>query len=241
MNGPIGVIGGMGPDATVLFQQRLIAAVAAHDDADHIPLLIDMNPQIPSRITRLIDGYGADPEPVLIAMAKRLESMGTTALAMPCNTAHHYADAIAGSVSVPLLNMPRLAAERAAHFVTKGSAVGILASPATQRVGLFQKALAPQGLDALYPDCGDALLQTIKRIKAGQNDTQDAAVLYEAASEAVSRGAKCLFVGCSEFSLIKEAAEGMVPVIDTLDVLVDAVVEFADLTSASTQSHRDYL
>lgn len=230
MKGPIGIIGGMGPEATVLFQQRLIAATPARDDSDHIPLLIDMNPQIPSRIARLIDGDGADPQPVLIEMAQRLQAMGAVALAMPCNTAHHYGDAIADAVSVPLLNMPRLAAERAAQIVSKGGAVGILASPATQHIGLFQKALAPHGLTALYPSSGDQLLKSIKRIKSGRSDTHDADILKEAAAEVSAMGAQCLFVGCTEFSLIKEAADGFVPVIDTLDILVEAVVEFVSRT-----------
>ena len=52
----IGILGGMGPEATILLQQKLVAAVTARDDADHIPLLIDMNPQVPSRISRLIEG-----------------------------------------------------------------------------------------------------------------------------------------------------------------------------------------
>jgi len=230
VKGPIGIIGGMGPEATVLFQQRLIAATPARDDADHIPLLIDMNPQIPSRIAWLIDGDGADPQPVLIEMARRLQTMGAVALAIPCNTAHHYGDAIADAVSAPLLNMPRLAAERAAQIVSKGGAVGILASPATQHIGLFQNALAPHGLKALYPDCGEELLKTIKRIKSAKHDAQDADILKKAAAEAASNGAECLFIGCTEFSLIKDAAEGFVPVIDTLDILVKAVVEFAELT-----------
>ena len=61
----IGILGGMGPEATILLQQKVLAAVQARDDADHIPLLIDMNPQVPSRIAHLIDGDGPDPGPVL--------------------------------------------------------------------------------------------------------------------------------------------------------------------------------
>mgnify|MGYP001826587666 CR=1 FL=1 len=34
---PIGVLGGTGPEATLLLQRKLILAVPAHDDSDHIP------------------------------------------------------------------------------------------------------------------------------------------------------------------------------------------------------------
>ncbi|WP_371813793.1 hypothetical protein [Ruegeria sp. HKCCA0370] len=66
---PIGIIGGMGPEATILLQRKLVEAVPVSDDRDHIPLLIDMNTQVPSRIAHLIDGAGEDPGPTLAAMA----------------------------------------------------------------------------------------------------------------------------------------------------------------------------
>ena len=94
----IGILGGMGPEATVALMQRVIALVPARDDADHVPLIVDQNPQVPSRIAYLIEGRGEDPGPVLIAMARRLETAGAEAIAMPCNTAHHWAGAIAGAV-----------------------------------------------------------------------------------------------------------------------------------------------
>jgi aspartate racemase len=72
----IGILGGMGPEATILLQSKLLTRVEARDDADHIPLLIDMNPQVPSRIAHLIDGTGPSPAPILEAMARPLASMG---------------------------------------------------------------------------------------------------------------------------------------------------------------------
>ena len=104
----VGILGGMGPEATVLLMQKVIAATPARDDADHIPLIVDQNPQVPSRIRHLIEGVGDDPGPVLAAMARRLQQAGALALAMPCNTAHHYAPAIRAATSVPLIDMVAL-------------------------------------------------------------------------------------------------------------------------------------
>ena len=87
----VGILGGMGPEATILLMQRVLAAVPAQDDGDHIPLIVHQNPQVPSRIRRLIEGAGEDPAPVLIRMARDLQAAGAEALAMPCNTAHAYA------------------------------------------------------------------------------------------------------------------------------------------------------
>src|ERR1700723_1217369 len=93
----VGILGGMGPEATVLLMRKVIAAVPAKDDRDHVSLIVDQNSQVPSRIKHLVESTGEDPGPVLAEMAKRLERSGAKALAMPCNTAHHYAADIAAS------------------------------------------------------------------------------------------------------------------------------------------------
>ncbi|MEM6545430.1 MAG: aspartate/glutamate racemase family protein, partial [Pseudomonadota bacterium] len=101
----VGIIGGMGPEATVDLMSRVIALTPATDDADHIPMLVDNNSQVPSRIAALLEGTGTSPEPVLIAMAERLQHMGAQLLAMPCNTAHHYHQAVQAAVQIPFLDM----------------------------------------------------------------------------------------------------------------------------------------
>ncbi len=223
---PIGILGGMGPEATVLLQRRLIAATPARDDRDHIPLLIDMNPQVPSRIAHLIEGTGQDPGPTLAAMAQRLQATGAAALAMPCNTAHHYADAITGAVDIPFLDMVQLAADHAAGALSPGGRVGMLASPAVRRTGLFDRALQARGLSALWPDDEEAMLSAIRQIKIhGACDTARAAVLA-ASTEMADRGAPFQFIACSEFSLIADSAAPSARAVDTIDLLATAILDF---------------
>ena len=227
----MGILGGMGPGATVLMMQRLIAAVPAADDADHIPLIVDQNPQVPSRIRHLIEGTGPDPAPVLAAMARRLAAAGAEALAMPCVTAHHYAPAIRAAAGVPFLDMVALSVARAADLAGRnggpgGAAGGILASPAVRRVGLFEALLAKAGLVAVYPGDDAALLATIRRIKAEGPSAGAGAALRAASEELLSQGAQVQMIACTELSLVAGGAEG-VSWFDTLDVLVDAVRAFA--------------
>lgn len=219
----VGILGGMGPEATILLQQRLMGLVEATDDADHIPLLIDMNPQVPSRIKHLIDGTGETPAPVLAAMAQRLQAAGATALAMPCNTAHHYAVAIQDSVSIPLLNMVDVSVAAAAGRLTQGARVGILASPAVKRVGVFEARLERAGLSSMWPSDSDAMLHIIRSIK--RNGPTDAArlALAQAAEQLGEQGAAMVFVACSEFSLIADAVPNSIPAIDTVDSLAAAI------------------
>ncbi len=231
----IGILGGMGPEATVLLMQKVIAAVPARDDADHVPLIVDQNSQVPSRIARLIEGTGADPAPVLVAMARRLEGAGAEALAMPCNTAHHYAGEIGAAVHVPFLDMVTASAQAVRDLAGEGGRVGLLASPAVAKVGLFDRALADAGLSVIHPEDGAALLAAIRSIKAeGPNDAARGA-LSAASGALFEKGARVQLIACTEFSLIPEAVAEGVQAIDTLDVLVAEIVAFARGSGGGTR------
>ncbi|WP_199533350.1 aspartate/glutamate racemase family protein [Rhodovulum sp. 12E13] len=222
---PVGILGGMGPEATILLQRKLIEAVPARDDADHLPLMIDMNPQVPSRIAHLIEGTGESPAPVLAAMAARLEAMGATALAMPCNTAHHYTGAIRGAARIPFLDMVALSA--AACAGAEGGRIGMLASPAVRRTALFERAFAAHGLEAVWPDDEAGVLASIRAIKAGGASEAAAAGLRAASERLAEAGARVQLVACTEFSLAMHLLPGNVDARDTLDALVAAIVAHA--------------
>ncbi|MGD9863739.1 MAG: aspartate/glutamate racemase family protein, partial [Pseudodonghicola sp.] len=195
---PVGILGGMGPEATILLMQRVLQAVPAHDDADHIPLIVHQNPQVPSRIVALIDGWGADPAPVLAQMARDLHAAGAGALAMPCNTAHHYVAAVAAASPLPVLNMVELTAEALAA----GGAwqVGVLASPAVRLTGVFDAAFAARGLAACFPADDAPLLALIRAVKAG--DGSGVAALADQAHALLDRGCDRVLVACTELSLL---------------------------------------
>ena len=218
----IGILGGMGPEATILMQQRLLNAVPAQDDSDHIPLLIDMNPQVPSRIAHLVEGTGGDPGPVLAAMARRLEAGGAEALAMPCSAAHAYAASITSAVNIPFLDMVRLSAERAGP-----GKVGLLASPITRITGVFDTALADVGATPVRLRDDAPLLHALRILKANGATLEARNILRAASEELLAMGAETQLVGSAEFSLIADAASAEARVIDALDVLVGAVVAFA--------------
>ncbi len=223
----VGILGGMGPQATILLMQKVLDAVQATDDADHIPLIVDQNPQVPSRIRRLIEGEGEDPGPVLAEMARRLVAGGAEALAMPCNTAHHYAPAVREAVTVPFLDMVELSVARAAHLAGLGGKLGILASPAVRKIGLFDAPLARFGVTAVYPQDEAALLAAIRQIKAHGPGPEATAALRAASEGLLRSGAVVQMIACTEFSLLTGATAEGATSFDTLDVLVEAIRTFA--------------
>ena len=219
----VGILGGMGPEATILLMQKVLAAVPARDDRDHIPLIVHQNPQVPSRIAALIDGDGADPAPVLQDMARDLQAAGAQALAMPCNTAHHYGAAIVAATGLPFLNM--LDASVATLGDNGARRVGLLASPAVRLTGLFDDAFAARGLSAVFPAQDAPLLTVIRAVKAGVAPDMD--LLLQAARALLDRGCDHLLVACSELSLLTGDFPGDLPWTDSLDCLTRAIVDFA--------------
>ena len=218
MSKTVGVIGGMGPEATVDFLRRIVAATPARDDADHIRVLVDSNPKIPSRLAALVDGTGEDPLPVLIAMAQGLEKQGADFLTMPCNTAHYYLPRIVEAVSIPFLDMVALSIARLSD-----KRIGMLASPAVQKVGLYATRLEDADHVAVFPDvAGEAkLLEVIRAVKANALTAQHR---RDYAQIAASLDADAYLIACTELSVIGPPEGATKPVVDALDVLVEATV-----------------
>jgi len=217
----------MGPQATVLLMQKVIAAIPAADDRDHIPLIVDQNTQVPSRIARLIEGTGEDPAPVLADMARRLELAGAEGLAMPCNTAHYFAGAISSAVGIPFIDMVELSITRAMQLAGGSNRIGILASPAVRRIRLFDDKLAQVGLKAEYPTDQDALLGAIQSVKARGADGSSRSVFNRASAELLANGVEAQMIACTEFSLVADSHAVGARTFDTLDVLVEALVDFS--------------
>jgi aspartate racemase len=223
----IGIIGGMGPEATALLMNRIIAATPAEDDADHVPMFVDNNPQIPSRIAAIVEGKGEDPGPVIAGMAARLEAFGAEALAMPCNTAHHYADRIRAVVTIPFLDMVQLSAERMAAHMGTGAKIGMLASPAVRITGVFDHAFDGTGCQPLYLKSDAPLLSLIRHIKKGGSLEEARASMLRLSRSLLDQGADGLLVSCSELSLVSAAVPSDAFTLDTLDVLAEACVAFS--------------
>jgi aspartate racemase len=219
----VGIIGGMGPEATVDVMRRVVAKTPARDDQDHIHLIVESNPKIPSRIAHLIDGTGADPTPELIRIAGNLQRAGADALAIPCNTAHAYAHSIRRAVSIPLLDMVTLTVDQIA-LSRRAARVGLLASTAVHSTELYARAFSAQGMETILPARQDAVMALIKAVKRGDTGTETQAALGEVALEMTDQ-ADVLLIACSELSVISAGIK--VPFADSLDVLAQAIVTFA--------------
>ncbi len=220
----VGIIGGMGPEATILLMQKCLDATDAKDDGDHIPLIVHQNPQIPSRLAALIDGTGEDPAPTLTAMAIDLKKAGSQALAIPCNTAHHYASAV-DNEGLPFLHMIELTADKLKEL--GAHRIGMFASPAAHLAGVFDSAFANNGLEQIWHNDEDAVLDLIKAIKSGVPLSELGDTTTSLATGLVEQGCDLILVACTELSLMTNDLPDGMPWVDSLDCLTTAIVEFA--------------
>ena len=218
----IGVLGGMGPEATVDFMMRLIHLVDAKEDSDHIRCIVDNNPKVPSRIKALFEGGKEDPAPVLADMAARLEGWGADFLAIPCNTAHYYHRQVQDAVSVPVLDMIALAAGALRDKYAQVDKAGILATSATLKVGLYDRAFAALGIGTVYPDenVQAELLALIKSVKAGNTGQKERAALQAIGRHTLDKGAGALVLACTELSVIAPP-QGILPFVDASQALAE--------------------
>lgn len=222
----IGILGGMGPAATIDLMRRVMEATPAKDDIDHIHLLVDQNPKVPSRIEALITGAGPSPAQELVRMAKYLEGAGATMLAIACNTAHCYADEITAAVDIPLLNMIALTADAIAKRHLRHRRIGVLASTAVLQLGLYEKALEFFGIVTLHPERQTEVMNIIKAIKAkGVNDSLRWN-FNDITQEFLAREVDLLLVACTELSLLVDDLDNDL-IVDSLDILVSKIVECA--------------
>jgi aspartate racemase len=224
MHPVIGIIGGMGPEATVDLMRRVIAKTPASGDQDHVHLIVESNPKIPSRIAHLIEGTGEDPTPELVRIAVNLQRAGAHALAIPCNTAHAYAHSIRRAVSIPLLDMIELTVDHIAAS-RRVARVGLLASSAVLATELYAKAFADHGIVIVQPERQDEVMALIKAVKRGETGESSQALLAKLALD-LAEHADALLIGCSELSVISAGIASNY--VDSLDVQAQAIVDFAN-------------
>ena len=213
----LGVLGGMGPAATVAFLARVQVLTPAGGDADHIRVLMDMNPQVPDR-NRTPD----QAEAVLGEMAARLRDAGAEVLAMPCNTAHAQGAGIRAA-GLPFIDM--IAETTAAVVATGAKRAGILATPGGE--ALYTAALTAAGIEPVVLDGADreTFMARVYGVKAGDMGEAARKRMAQLAAALVARGAEVVIAGCTEVPLLLSAAEVTVPLVDSAEVLAGACVK----------------
>ncbi|HKM38876.1 MAG TPA: amino acid racemase [bacterium] len=222
----LGVVGGMGPAATIQFMNLVLGLTPAQKDQDHIRMLVDMNPSIPDR-TAAILAQGASPVSELVKSAQLLEQAGATFLVFPCNTAHYFVPQVQSQIGIPILNMIE---QTVVNIGQQGlNNIALLATTGTVQTELYQKAFLRHNLSYLVPAATvqQAVMDTIyDNIKAGLALEVAAKALAPAIAWSKEQGAEAVVAGCTELSLLMtgNTYQGL-QVVDPMKVVASKALE----------------
>jgi aspartate racemase len=225
----LGVLGGMGPLASAHFMVRLTQLTPAARDQDHIPTVLWSDPRVPDR-TIAQPSADADPLPWLLRGVEGLQRAGCGAVAIPCNTAHRWYDAMREAAEVPILHIVDAAATELRRVGFAGSRCGVMATEAALALRLYQDRLGAQGWDCIVPsqeEMDRLVSPAIALVKV--NRMADAhAPLAATVRSLAARGAAVVVLGCTEIPLGMQAGSAPdLPMVDTIDALARAAIAWA--------------
>ena len=222
MRSVIGILGGMGPEATGYFFNRLIARTAAVRDQDHARVLIWSDPAIPDRTSAIL-GAGESPLPALLHGVRVLERGGAGLIVMPCITAHFWAPQVRARARVPFVDLIEETVRIAARSIPGLKAAGLLASTGTVQSGIFHRAFARRGVRVITPGERDQnrIMEAIfgpGGIKAGIKTGRPRAIAGRAARRLIENGAQAVIAGCTEIPLALRPADLSVPYLEPMEI-----------------------
>jgi aspartate racemase len=224
----IGILGGMGPEATLDCYCKIITNTPAKRDQDHLRVIIDSNPKVPDRTAAII-GEGESPVPVLLAGCRYLQKAGADFIIIPCVSAHFFIEELRRQTKLPILSIFDVVAETIARDHPQIKTVGLMGTTGTISGGLFQKRLAAEGIETIIPDDihQSRVMEAIYDIKKSQptrSRAQITADLIATAEGLVSRGARGIVAGCTEIPLALKPEHLAVPYFDALSILARAAI-----------------
>lgn len=234
MSALLGVLGGMGPLATVDFLGKLIAETPATRDAEHIPVVVYSVPQIPDRPRAILEN-GESPLPAMLKGIRTLKAAGAACIAIPCNTAHYWYDDLVREGGLPILHIAEAACAQFAARSIRAETVGLIATQGTLAAGFFQERLGALGYRCIVNTAADQeslVLPAIERVK--RNELPQAhALIVRAAQNLHAQGAQAIILACTEIPLALEHEAT-----DIAGVCVDATRALAQACVAWSRAQR---
>jgi len=212
MNPALGILGGMGPLATVDFLRKVVELTPARKDQDHFPMVVVSLPQVPDRTAAMLAG-GESPVPAMLEGIAMLNRAGVAAIAIPCNSAHFWFDDLARASKAPILHIADAAcAELERRAGSTVHTVGLLGTSGTVAMRIYQGRITGRGYECLVPPADDQeelVMGGIYQIKAG--DLAHARKLLGQAADGLrARGAEMIILGCTEIPIVLEDGDGRI-------------------------------
>ncbi|MEF9942129.1 MAG: amino acid racemase [Lachnospiraceae bacterium] len=222
----LGVIGGMGPEATSYYYEKVIEHTQAACDQDHIDMIILSHATMPDRTKAIVTGEDKVLIETLTEDAKTLEKLGASHIAIPCNTSHYYYDKIQEAVKVPIINMIQQSILYAVNRYEHVKKIGIMGTDGTIRAGTYHRECEKMGIVPVVPSKErqeDVMSLIYEEIKSGKKGSLDKFI--RVFNELKANGCDVVILACTEISVFKEDYEIPDICLDAMDVLVKESIE----------------
>ena len=224
----VGILGGMGPEATTFFLNKIFRNTSASRDQDHLHLNVIINPKIPDR-TAAIYGKGISPLESIRSGINILIEIGSQIISIPCISAHYFIENLVFPPHVKFLNILEVTARYTHDNYKDIKSIGMLGTDLTVRENLFGKYFKSCGIKILYPNNEfqkELVMSSIYEIKSGSYNNSKIR-LKKAASHLIKLGAEAIVAGCTEVPLALSPRNIRVPLIDPMNALALAIIKEA--------------
>lgn len=217
----LGVIGGMGPEATNYFYEQLIAHTQAKSDQEHIDTMILSHATIPDRTQAIMSGQDKELIEALTEDARMLEAAMVSNIAIPCNTSHYFYDVLQAQTAVPIIHMPRECVRYALDHYENVQKIGIMGTDGTVNAGVYQKECEAAGVEQVVPSQKrqkDIMSLIYDDVKSGRKANVNK--FYRTFEELIAKGCDVIILACTELSVFKRDHELPEICLDAMDVLI---------------------
>lgn len=220
----LGILGGMGPEAAIDLQSKILRHTRAGSDQEHLPVVVWNVPQVPDRTAAILHG-APSPLAAMAAGVKALEQAGAEVIAIACNTAHHWHPELARSVSVPVLHIADACNDAIRRLTPVPSRVALLSTEGTIFSGFYQRRFESLGIPMVLPAQDDqaAVSRGIGLIKAGRHG-EALELLLPVVQRLRESGTDAMLLACTELPLVQTGLMAAAPCIDASDSLAQLAV-----------------
>ena len=218
----LGVIGGMGPLATVKFYDKVVLNTDAHNDNEHIDLVVLNHSTMPDRTRCIIEKKDLEFLNVIKKDLEILDNIGVAVVAIPCNTSHYFYDEFSKYTNLKIINMieetileiKRRGVKQVAVFGTIGTLNSKVYDKYAQRYGIEVKELSTEDKNSV--------MDIIYNIKETNNlENKEFIEILNKYCDKDTIG----IIACTELSLLDICKS--INTIDALDVLVNKSIELS--------------
>lgn len=219
----LGILGGLGPMATVYFYEMITEHTKANCDQEHINMVISSHATTPDRTAFILGKSKENPLPAMIEEANKLVAYGADIIVLPCNTAHYFYEELSRAVEAPIINIIK---ETVLYCAERGmKKIGVFATEGTVKTGSYGKVCREYGIEEVYPcEASQKIINEIIYDNIKQGKSADMHRFSQVVSELEAQGCETVILGCTELSLIKKSEKLSDYFTDSLEALARATI-----------------